>query len=161
VDPYKSPFARLLEDFDALEFWNNFIEKTEKEQMDLLNAFSEQYHKYKPDCVQDTNRSVGRVSARVKRTFKTKKNLSIEIVRDYELQLLEFFDSSPKDVYVKCPPTSFDRLLLKTIAHYHGLQIKSMTSLDESSKPSIEIFNTQPSWVPANCFLTDFIRQLR
>lgn len=125
VDPYKSPFARLLEDSDAMKFWNCFVEKTEEEQTDIINAFSQQYHKCKSDCVQGSDRSLGRLSSRVKRTFKTKKNLSIENVKDCEFQLLEFFNSTPQDIYVRSPPTSFDRLLLKAIAHYHGLEIKS------------------------------------
>ncbi|XP_050314473.1 R3H domain-containing protein 4-like [Anthonomus grandis grandis] len=158
VDPYKSPFHRLLEDTNAMQFWNSFIEKTEEEQTNIINAFSEQY---KPGCVQTIGDNyVGRVSSRVKREFKMKKNLSIENVKLYESQLIEFFTLSPEEVYVKSPPTSFDRLLLKAIAHYHGLQVKT-NSPGENAKPTIEIYSHKQKWVPANCFLTDFIEQLR
>ncbi|XP_066247200.1 R3H domain-containing protein 4-like [Euwallacea similis] len=164
VNPYKSPFARLLEDASAMKYWNNFIEKSDQEQADIINAFSQQYHKEKSKSdivIQDNKPPLGKVSSLVKRTLKNKKNLSMESVQNCEIEMLEFFKTSPQDVYVKSPPSSFDRLLLKAIAHYHGLQIKCVAPSDENVKPCIEIFNMKEKWVPANCFLTDFIHQLR
>lgn len=125
VDPYKSPFARLLEDLDAMKFWNDFVEKSEEEQTNIINAFSEHCHTAKVPVDQEgEGQHIGRVSSRVKRTFKTKKNLSVESVKTCEDNLLNFFNVTPKDIYVQSPPTSFERLLLKAIAHYHGLEIK-------------------------------------
>ncbi|KAL1493306.1 hypothetical protein ABEB36_011385 [Hypothenemus hampei] len=157
VDPYKSPFARLLEDTEALKFWNDFVEKSENEQALIINAFYEKCQKQPPTYCNE-EKSLGRVSSRIKRTFKTKKNLSIESVRDYELELLDFFNSNPQSVYVKIPPTTFDRLLLRAIAHYHGLDIHY---INDSEVKCVEIFTKKEDWVPANCFLTDFIKQLR
>ncbi|XP_066158059.1 R3H domain-containing protein 4-like [Euwallacea fornicatus] len=164
INSHKSPFARLLEDTSAMKYWNNFIEKSDQEQADIINAFSQQYHKEKSKSdivIQNNKPPLGRVSSLVKRTLKTKKNLSMESVQNCEIEMLEFFEASPQDVYVKSPTSSFDRLLLKAIAHYHGLQIKCVAPSGENLKPCIEIFNMKEKWVPANCFLTDFIHQLR
>nr|AEE61844.1 unknown [Dendroctonus ponderosae] len=163
VDPYKSPFARLLEDSNAMRFWNDFTKKSEEEQSSIICAFSQrQKHPLiEESAPNNVDAHVGRISTKVKRSIKTKKNLSIEAVRDSELDLLDFFKSKPQNVYVKSPSTSFDRLLLRAIATYHGLQIRSAVELEGSSKPQIKIFNDRKCWTPANCFLTDFIKQLK
>lgn len=160
MESFKGPFARLLEDSKAMEFWNNFIEKSEEEQANIITAFSNKCNRTKIECNQSfTDQRLPKISSRVKRTFKTKKNLSMETVKGCEDNMLEFFTSTPHDVYIKSPNTSFDRLLLKAIAHHHGLQINNV--INQTDKPCIEIFNKKSNWVPASCFLTDFIEQLR
>lgn len=126
VDPYKSPFARLLEDSNAMKFWNEFTAKSEEEQSCIICAFSQRQKNPPTDegAPNNIDAHVGRISSKVKRSIKTKKNLSIEAVKNSELELLEFFKSEPQNVYVKSPSTSFDRLLLRAIATYHGLQIQ-------------------------------------
>ncbi|XP_030756271.1 R3H domain-containing protein 4-like [Sitophilus oryzae] len=158
----KSPLTRLLEDDIAIEFWNKFIEKSEEEQENILNSLSVKTElKSKISDNGNNNEIRGWISSKTKRTFKLKKNLSLEAIKNYEDDMLKFFLNSPFDVYVKVPLTSFDRLLLRAIARYHGLQTKTVNSTNAEEKPSVEIFNIKEDWVRANCFLTEFIQQLR
>lgn len=119
MEPYKTPFTRLLENKAAMECWQNFIEKSEKEQKEIIQNFSNsvQDGKY---CNSEKEKP-GKISSRIKRTFKIRKNLSLEIVKFCEEDLINFFQNTPSDIYVKHPPTSFDRLLLHGIAQYHRL----------------------------------------
>lgn len=124
MESYKSPFARLLEDPDALEYWNDFVEKSEEEQMKIVTAFSEKFYDNDTQTEDKTNRH-GRLSSRIRRTIKIKKNLSLETVKSLEDDLIQFFKATPHDTYIKFPPTSFDRLLLHALAQYHKLKSSS------------------------------------
>lgn len=126
VDAHKTPLTRLLEDSKAIEFWNKFIEKSEEEQENILKSLTirDKENKYN-DNDSDNNYQLGWISSRTKKTFKSKKNLSIETIKNCENEMLHFFLRTPNDLYVRDPPTSFDKLLLKVIARYHGLQAKS------------------------------------
>ena len=118
MEPYDSPFSKLLQDEDALQFWNAFIDKSEEEQAQVIADFSDKKQK---DIVQK-DKPFARISSKIKRTIKIKKNLSLEQVKESEDDLIAFFKVTPSQVYVKCPPTYFERLLLHAIAQYHGLQ---------------------------------------
>ncbi|XP_023027313.1 R3H domain-containing protein 4 [Leptinotarsa decemlineata] len=158
MESYKGPFTRLLEDKSAMEYWNEFIEKSEKEQTEIVKALSNKYHSL-PDCTVDSD-IPGRISSRIRRTFKLKKNLSLVTVRECEEDLIEFFKARPEDIYVRIPPTSFDRLLIHAVAQYHRL--KSISNyVDEGTRRSVEVHNTRDNWSPANCQLSDFIERLR
>lgn len=119
MEPYKTPFSRLLENKAAMECWQNFIEKSEKEQREIIQNFSNSVQDTKNDIIE--KEKPGKISSRIKRTFKIRKNLSLEIVKGCEEDLIEFFKNTPKDIYIKDPLTSFDRLLLHGIAQYHRL----------------------------------------
>lgn len=119
MEPYSSPFTKLLQDNDALQFWNAFVDKSEEEQAQVVAAFS-QKHSKKDEVQKD--KPLARISSKIKRTIKIKKNLSLELVKKSEDDLIAFFKLTPSQVYVKYPPTYFERLLLHAIAQYHGLQ---------------------------------------
>ncbi|KAJ8923724.1 hypothetical protein NQ315_010305 [Exocentrus adspersus] len=159
MEDYKGPFARLLEDPDALEYWNTFIEKSEEEQTEIVKAFSEKFCKDNLENVEKSYKH-GRLSARIRRTIKIKKNLSLETIKGFEDELIEFFKATPQDIYIRFPPTSFDRLLLHAIAQYHMLKSLSVL-VEDVGKRSVEVYNTNSDWTPADCFLTDFVKELR
>ncbi|XP_060516236.1 uncharacterized protein LOC132695787 [Cylas formicarius] len=160
MEYYKSPFARLLEDADAMKYWNMFVEKTEEEQENIINVFSKQCNK--SGGTQILNEiSTGKISTRFKRSLKIRKKLSIDAIKCCEDNLLMFFNSNTTGSYIKSPNNSFERLLINAIAHYHGLEFKNIPPSGAGEKRSVEIFNKNENWLPANCFLTDFIRQLR
>lgn len=121
MESYRGPFARLLEDPNALEYWNDFIEKSEEEQMKIVTAFSEKFNDNDVQNIHKNNRH-GKLSSRIRRTIKIKKNLSLEAVKRLEDDLIEFFKTTPHGTYIKFPPTSFDRLLLHAVAQYHKLK---------------------------------------
>lgn len=125
MEVYKSPFAKLLEDHNALEFWNVFIDKSEEEQALVLEAFSKKSFPKKTENVDNKEKLSARISSKVKHTIKVKKNLSLESVKKAEDSLIDFFKNTPDDVYVQCLPTYFERLLLHAIAQYHGLESSS------------------------------------
>ncbi|CAG9853963.1 unnamed protein product [Phyllotreta striolata] len=159
MDTYKGPFERLLDDKAAFDYWQKFIEKPEEEQNEIIEALSEKY----PNETEVENIKTdvpGRISSRIKRTFKIKKNLSLKIVQVCENDLIEFFKATPEERYIKIPPTSFDRLVIHAIAQYHRLKSISYV-LEEGNRKSVEVYNVFKNWTPANCYLTDFIRHLR
>ncbi|KAJ8924235.1 hypothetical protein NQ315_007026 [Exocentrus adspersus] len=82
----KSPFARLLEDADALDYWNSFVEKSEEEQTEMLQVFSE---RFRSSCKH------GKLSSRLRRTIKIN---SLDTVKRLEDELIEFFKATPHDV---------------------------------------------------------------
>lgn len=159
MESHKGPFARLLDNKDALEYWQEFVEKSEEEQSELIRALTEKYHNETvvERCQSD---SPGRISSRIRRTFKIKKNLSLEIVQVCEEDLIQFFKAKPEDTYVKIPPTSFERLLIHAIAQYHKLQSVSVI-VDDGTRKSVKVYNNNKNWSPATCYLADFIRKLR
>lgn len=127
LEDYRSPFTRLFEDEDAMACWHDFIEKSEEEQAKIMKAFSKRYC----GCLSNDDTfelgKPGRISSRLRRTIKIRKNLSLEIVKVCEEDLITFFKTTPSEVYEKVPPTSFDRLLIHAIAQYH--QLKSTSKL--------------------------------
>uniref|UniRef100_V5I960 R3H domain-containing protein 4 n=2 Tax=Anoplophora glabripennis TaxID=217634 RepID=V5I960_ANOGL len=159
MESYKSPFARLLEDSNALEYWNTFIEKSEEEQLKIIRAFSDKFCDNNLQSVHKSNKH-GRLSSRIRHTIKIKKNLSLEVVKGLEEDLIKFFKTTPQNKYIRSPQTSFDRLLVHAAAQYHKL--KSISVLDEEKgKRSVEVYNTHTDWTPADYFLADFIKELR
>ncbi|VEN41845.1 unnamed protein product [Callosobruchus maculatus] len=158
MESYKSPFSRLLEDKQALEYWNDFIDKPEEEQYRIIKNFNDQYHENEE--LKEKIDKPGHISSRIRRIIKIRRNLSLEVVKMCEEDLITFFKTTPNDVYIKHPPTSFDRLLLHGIAQYHRL--KSISGLPQDGKPrSIEVYNTMDQWTPVECYITDFIKHLR
>ncbi|XP_057653748.1 R3H domain-containing protein 4-like [Diorhabda carinulata] len=158
MESHKGPFARLLDNKDALEYWQEFVEKSEEEQSELIRALTAKYHN-ETVVERCQSESPGRISSRI-RTFKIKKNLSLEIVQVCEEDLIQFFKAKPEDTYVKNPPTSFERLLIHAVAQYHKLQSVSVI-VDEGTKKSVKVYNNNKNWSPASCYLTDFIKKLR
>ncbi|RZB38809.1 R3H domain-containing protein 4 [Asbolus verrucosus] len=156
MEPYESPFTKLLQDDDALQFWNMFIDKSEEEQARVIQAFSKKKTDYKNTTLKE--RPSSRISSKIKRTIKIEKNLSLEQVKKSEDDLIDFFKTTPNQIYIKWPPTYFERLLLHAIAQYHGLQSLGMV---ENGHKRVEVYNTIKDWIPADCFLTDFVAQLR
>ncbi|KAG5889716.1 hypothetical protein JTB14_010190 [Gonioctena quinquepunctata] len=130
MESYKGPFTRLLEDPAAMECWNSFIEKSEEEQSEIVKAFSDKYCNHSAPDSKNDSETPGYISSRIRRTFRIRKNLSLEIIHDCEEDLIEFFKATPDDIYIKYPPTSFDRLLIHAIAQYHRL--KSISTFVEN-----------------------------
>ncbi|CAH1154642.1 unnamed protein product [Phaedon cochleariae] len=161
MESYKGPFTRLLEDKVAMECWNNFIEKSEEEQSQIMRQISENYcNDQINNSPSDDFDSPGKISSRIRRTFKIRKNLQFEVIDECETDLIQFFETRPEDTYVKFPPTSFDRLLIHAIAQYHKLKSISVLYGDDARR-SVEVYNVRQNWICANCRLADFIKKLR
>lgn len=118
LEPYKGPFTRLLEDENALEFWNDFIEKSQDEQVVIMESLGQKHKKSKDAKVV---LPFARISAKIKRTLKIRNKLAIKLLAGIEKDMIDFFKNSPDGVYVKDPSNSFERLLLHAIAQFHNL----------------------------------------
>lgn len=121
LEPYKSPFTRLLEDRNALEFWNAFIEKSEDEQGMIMNNLCHKQGKCFDNMTTKTTSPFTRISAKIKRILKVRNKLASEMLKGMEKDMIDFFNDSPDGIYVKKPSNSFERLLLHAIAQYHNL----------------------------------------
>lgn len=122
IEPYKGPFTRLLEDNKALEFWNDFIEQSQEQQSIIIESLSQKSVKDVPNIEMKDMRPFERISAKIKRTIKVRKNLAKELLKTFETGMIEFFKNTLDDVYIAVPSTSFERLLLHAVAQFHGLK---------------------------------------
>uniref|UniRef100_A0A1Y1L998 R3H-associated N-terminal domain-containing protein n=1 Tax=Photinus pyralis TaxID=7054 RepID=A0A1Y1L998_PHOPY len=118
MEDYKTPFARVLGDADALRQWNEFIELPEEEQRQL----TELVPNIQPIQSGKRDNLRPKLSSRIKRAIKIKKDLSLDMVQTIENGLVDYFLCSPEGIFVSTPPTSFERLLLHAIANYHHLK---------------------------------------
>lgn len=129
IEPYKSPFMRLLEDQNALEFWNDFIEKSQDEQAVIMESLGQKEEK----CLKNEGKTISpfaRISGKIKRTLKIRNKHAKELLGGMEGDMISFFCETPDGVYIKEPANSFERLLLHAVAQYHNLNSISMFELD-------------------------------
>ncbi|KAL3290212.1 hypothetical protein HHI36_023571 [Cryptolaemus montrouzieri] len=153
----KSPLSKLFEDPVALECWNQFIDKSEEEQKQIIKDLDlkDKLH----ECESSkSDKPYLRISSKIRRTLKIRRNLSVETVKLFEDDVIGFFNHFPQDKYVKYPDTSFERLLTHAVAQYHSLYSFSEW---ENEKRKVEIHNLKENWTPAECFLHELITKLR
>ncbi|XP_045481846.1 R3H domain-containing protein 4-like [Harmonia axyridis] len=153
----KTPLAKLAENPEALKYWNEFMDKSEEEQNRIIGHFNLR-NQLKSQDINKTDIPFMRISSKIRRTLKIKKNLSVDSVKLFEVDLLEFFKQSPQKKYVKYPITSFDRLLTHAVAQYHCLHSISEW---ENDKRKVEICNLEDNWIPAENFLHELISELK
>lgn len=150
------------------------MEKSEEEQARFVAAFTEK----NPSTNQiPQKKPFFKISHKIKRTIKIKKNLSLEQVEQFEDDIVAFFKKTPHEIYAKIVETYFSRLLLHGIAQYHGLislgifsisvayefnfLYYNFTGLIEDGARKVHVFNTTKNWEPTERRLSDFIAQLR
>lgn len=122
IEPYKGPFTRLLEDDKALEFWNDFIEQSQEQQSLIMESLTQKPLKEVPNGELKQTPPFERISSKIKRTIKVRKNLAKELLKTSEKAMIDFFNDSPENLYVAVPSTSFERLLLHAVAQFHALK---------------------------------------
>ncbi|KAK9890257.1 hypothetical protein WA026_010367 [Henosepilachna vigintioctopunctata] len=153
----KSPLSKMMSDTGALEYWNQFIEKSEEEQKKIIGNVNP-----KEECTNcKSSKAITpmlRISAKIRKILKIRKKLSSGTVKSLEDDVVQFFIESPFGRYVKYPNTSFYRMLIHAVAQYHCL-----CSLGdwENDKRKVEIFNLEENWQPADCFLHKLIAEIR
>ncbi|XP_044764992.1 R3H domain-containing protein 4-like [Coccinella septempunctata] len=145
----KTPLSKLIEDPMALQYWNEFIDKSEEEQKQIIGNFKSDVRD-----IYKTEKPFLRISSKIRRTLKIKRNLSVDTVKLFEFDIIQFFKKSPQEKYVKYPSTSFDRLLTHAVAQYHCLYSFSDW---ENERRKVEIQNLEENWTPAECFLHELI----
>lgn len=118
MELYDGPFSRLLQDKEALLIWHDLIEKSDEEQARFVAAFTDKNANTKQIAQE---KPFSKISPKIKRTIKIKKNLSLEQVEQFENDVVAFFKQTPNEIYAKIVETYFSRLLLHGIAQYHGL----------------------------------------
>lgn len=124
MESYEGPFTRLLENNNALEFWNTFVEKSEEEQSEILEILSKGSKQDTTECTKQ-ERPFARISAKIKRTLKVRRELAKTLLTKHEFEVVEFFVMQPESIFVQEPSTSFERLLLHALAQYHALKSDS------------------------------------
>lgn len=116
----KTPLSKLIEDPASLQYWNEFIDKSEEEQKAVIEDYEFNTEPKRVDLYK-TEKPYLRISSKIRRTLRIKKNLSVQNVKLFEDDIIHFFEQSPKEKYVIYPNTSFDRLLTHAVAQYHCL----------------------------------------
>jgi len=72
------------------------------------------------NCVNQS-RSERRLSTTLRALIK-KRNLPFGMVQYLEGELVQFFVSMPRDIYVSPELSSFERMLLHSLSDYHDLE---------------------------------------
>lgn len=142
LEYYKGPFARLM---DITE-----------EPLEILNKFSDDFQEETETSKRkrDNSSPFLRISHKIRRTIKIRKNFPLDLMEDLESELLGFFKANPSEIYCVVPSKSFERLLYHAISQYHRL---NSISLIKDTSVSVEIFNEHKLWVPEEIPLTKYI----
>ncbi|KAF2884587.1 hypothetical protein ILUMI_21590 [Ignelater luminosus] len=155
VDDYKGPFARLLENKSALQFWNEFTALPEEDQAKLTESVPKQAV---PQNVIKPDDPMLRISSKIKRAMKIKKHLPMELIEKIEEDLINYFTIDPQGVFFSTPVTSFERLLLHAIAQYHNL--RSISYFGDMIR-NVEVYANKKLWAPMEVRFCDFVEKLR
>ncbi|KAK6638183.1 hypothetical protein RUM44_008611 [Polyplax serrata] len=119
----KSAFAKVMEDDESLQKWNEFISNSEERQRELLETSN--------NMKNHSNRPV--INKRL-RSLLRKKNLPLGMLHYLEQELISFFSAEPTKIYISPALSSFERLLLHSISNYHRLASLSFLSEPEKVK---------------------------
>ncbi|KAK5639474.1 hypothetical protein RI129_011966 [Pyrocoelia pectoralis] len=155
METYKTPFARVLEDKNALSQWNEFIELPEEQQQQLTEPVPKIQQHTQSEDKSDNLRP--KLSSRIKRAIKVKKNLSMEMVQTLENDVINYFISSPEGIFTSSPSTSFERLLLHAIANYHHLKSISVINIGIRT---VQVTCIHMLWKPMDVSFCNFAKQL-
>ncbi|KAI0236342.1 R3H domain-containing protein 4 [Lamellibrachia satsuma] len=157
-EPGLSAFAELLLEEDKMNIWNEFISQSEEQQREYLLKVS------KRECAptgadEPDNRSRLPVEDRVGhpvcaeecfdridrniRGFLRKKHLPMGTLEHLEEEVISFFTSCAKDVFVCRITNSFERLLLHALSQYMDLLSHSYTDEDGTRHTLIENKNEE------------------
>lgn len=154
MENYKTPFARLLNDNNALSQWYEFIELPEEQQQQLTESVPKIEHTQSEDK-RDNHQK--KLSSRIKRAIKVKKNLSMQMVQTLENDLINYFICSPEGIFTSSPSTSFERLLLHAIANYHHLKSISVINIEIRT---VQVTCNHKPWKPIDVSFCNFVKQL-
>lgn len=153
----KTPLTRLIEDSKALEYWNEFIKKSEEEQNEIISSATNNKEKnISNNNCQDNQHPITQLSSKIKRFLKIKRNLPLELVKSFEEEIVKFFNVTPFEKFFKEVNKSCERLLTHAIAQFHSLK-----SLNYEMKKQVLIINLKEDWEPSKYYLYEFIEKLR
>lgn len=145
LESYKDPFERLMELTDEpLEFLNEFTLRLEEESS------------VEPSELRDKGdlSPFYKISNKIRRTIKARKNLPISLLKNIEDDVLTFFKLAPSGVFFFAPVKSFDRLMFHAVAQYHSLKSESLI---QDGKICVEVTNEDESWVPVEVSLSEYV----
>lgn len=145
LEYYKGPFARLMDiTEEPLEYMDEICSQLEQEKVATKNKEEKR-----------TNASAYmRISNKIRRTIKIKKNFPLNLMKELENEILDFFKATPLEIYCIVPSKSFERLLYHAISQYHRL---NSVSLMKESSISVEVFNDDEGWAPEAVPLSDYV----
>lgn len=107
MEYHKSPFEKLMENENALKSWYDA-------DIDIDNL-----------PMKQPKKCTCKISAKLKRAMKRRKNLPTDMLCKHENDLLQYFTKNPAGIYTSQPQNSFERLSLHAIAQYHNLDSRS------------------------------------
>lgn len=99
--------------------WNKFTQQDEKQQTETIELLSRNAELRQKIMLS----SYSNISQRIRTSFKTLRDFC-ELDR-LETEIVEFFRTSPEEVYKKDDKSSFQRLLIHGIAQYYTLKSTS------------------------------------
>ncbi|KAK2177486.1 hypothetical protein NP493_595g00029 [Ridgeia piscesae] len=157
-EPGLSAFAELLLEEDKMNAWNEFISQSEEQQREFLLKVSKREPTVTegeeldnqprppvadrvglPLCAEEC---FDRIDRNI-RGFLRKKHLPMGKLEHLEEEVVSFFTSCAKDVFVCRIANSFERLLLHALSQYLDLLSHSYTDEDGTRHTLIENKNQE------------------
>ncbi|XP_028301018.1 R3H domain-containing protein 4 [Gouania willdenowi] len=157
-----SIFTEACTNGNYIEPWNDFMNCSGEEQERLLSLLEQEEAKKKNRDPRNVDPSFNaqncfqRIDRRLRTTLK-RKQVPLGTLEVLEEDLLSFFNSQPRSVYLTSLTSSFERLLLHAICQYMDLV---SASSDCKGKRQTEVVNRQEEFLPPQLLLSAYLEQM-
>ncbi|XP_060596853.1 R3H domain-containing protein 4-like [Ruditapes philippinarum] len=183
-EPTISAFAELFNEHEKMKAWNDFVNSTEEEQMELLegdcnhtgnhgnceetsdleNNNSDLDNSW--EYVEDKRRTHPSFSAeecfqkidKNIRTMLKRRHKPMGLLVSIEEEIVNFFKEWPQSVYISKLSSSYERMMLHALCQYLDLISKSY---DCDGLRQTQIENPQPRFTPPPVLLTHYLEHSR
>lgn len=181
-EPSMSVFAELFSEREKMQVWNDFVNSTEEEQIEILHRENRKLRKSGSDNngndtardeddgfdtleeIKDKRSTHPSFSAeqcfqkldRNIRMLLKRRQRPMGMLVGLEEDLISFFKEWPTSVYISSTATSYERMLLHALCQYLDLLSKSF-DCDGSRKMQVE--NPESDFTPPPVLLTQYLEQ--
>ncbi|ELU07487.1 hypothetical protein CAPTEDRAFT_224815 [Capitella teleta] len=172
-EPNFSAFAALFFEQEKMMVWNDFMNRTEEDQHEILNGMKEladdsesgsDFEELLLEAEEGDVRSVHpaftaeegymRINRKLRAIIR-KRDLPTVTLRRIEDEITDFFTTCPKSVYISQSSNSFTRLLVHTLSQYLNLVSKSFETDDGVRRTQVE--NKHVNFTPPSTSLADYL----
>lgn len=168
-----SSFTKLLRDETKLQIWNDFIEKDEIEQRQIISAIECNLNKqrsYREKGIIEQRILTSaeyccfmKMNRKIRRCILKRQNLKYDLMVEIEKELRDFFTISPSGVYLTNIKSDMKakRFYIHAVSQYLVLKARSIENDDLLPNKMVEVENGNSYFSPPNTFLAPFVKRMR
>lgn len=168
-----SAFTQLLMEQESMEAWNNFINRSDEEQWQLLKEIDEGEKVDLKTPVNENRNDVNgedrriahpaysaeecfqRIDSVLRATLK-RKHVPLGTLAQLEEKISKFFQNKPLAVYKSQLQSSYERLMLHALCQYMNLYSKSY---NEGAKRWTKVQNSHCYFHPPAVMLSQYLEK--